>query len=158
MFNPIKRYLPTEDYIKKHPRLKFLEKYLHHKDFWHLNEKSVAHALLVGLFVTVIPIPGQMILAVLLGIPLRANLLLAVALVWLSNPLTMGPIAFVAYCLGRVVLQLPMIPVTSLDAFLKNIHLIWEPFLVGSLLLGLILGAVGYLLSRLIAKVLWRRF
>ena len=157
MINLIRRYLPTEEDIKKNPRLKFFAKYLHHQDLWSLNERSIAHALLVGLFVAVIPVPGQMILAVALGIPLRANLLLAVGLVWLSNPFTMGPIAFVAYYLGRCVLEIPPVSFDDFHNFLKNLHLIWEPFLVGSFLLGLILGLTGYLMARLLAKVLWRK-
>ena len=118
-----------------------------------MHEKSVAHAMLVGLFCAVLPIPGQMILSVLLGIPLRANLLLAVALVWISNPLTMGPIAFSAYWIGRFLLKTKTIPFNNVHVFLKNVHLIWEPFLVGSLVLGLILGSLGYVLTRICWKI-----
>jgi uncharacterized protein (DUF2062 family) len=152
MKNLIKRYIPTEDYIKKHPRLKFLSKYFHHQELWQLTEKSISHALLVGLFSAAIPIPGQMILAIILGLFFRANLLFAAALVWISNPFTMGPIALVAYYLGRSILHTPPISFSSLPIFFKNIHLIWQPFLFGSLVLGVILGSLGYLISR----ILWR--
>jgi uncharacterized protein (DUF2062 family) len=152
MKNLIKRYIPTEDYIKNHPQLKFLSKYFRHRELWHMTEKSISHALFIGLFAAVIPIPGQMLLAVILGVLFRANLLLAVALVWISNPLTMGPIGLAAYYLGRGVLHTPPISFSNLAMFLKDIHLIWEPFLLGSLLLGLSLGLIGYLVSR----ILWR--
>ncbi len=153
MKNLIKRYIPTEEYIKQHPRLKFLAKYFHHAELWHLTEKSLARAFFVGLFAAVIPIPGQMILAVMLGIFFRANLLFAVALVWISNPFTMGPIGLAAYYLGRCILHTPPIHFYNFTLFFKNLHLIWQPFLLGSFLLGLILGALGYVISRILWKI-----
>jgi uncharacterized protein (DUF2062 family) len=152
MKNLIKRHIPTRDYIKEHPQLRFLSKYIHHPDFWHMNEKSISHALLVGLFCAALPIPGQMILSVLLGIPLRANLLLCVALVWISNPFTMALIAFAAYWLGRLILDSDPIPFHNVHYFFSHLDLIWAPFLFGSVVLGLLCGGLGYALTR----IFWR--
>jgi uncharacterized protein (DUF2062 family) len=152
MKNLIKRNIPTKDYIKEHPQLRFLSKYIHHADFWHMNEKSVANALLVGLFCAALPIPGQMILAIVLGIPFRANLLLCVSLALVSNPFTMAPIAFASYSLGRLILDSEPISFQSVHYFFTHLDLIWMPFLLGSVMLGLISGGIGYALTR----IFWR--
>jgi uncharacterized protein (DUF2062 family) len=48
-----------------------------------------------------------MLLAALAAVLLRCNLPLSVALVWLTNPLTVPAIFFIAYQVGALIIDVP---------------------------------------------------
>lgn len=75
-----------------------------HPSLWHLNRRSVPRALAVGLFAAFIIPLGQLLLAALLAVALRANVPLAAAATFISNPITFPPIYFVAYKVGNFLL------------------------------------------------------
>ena len=157
MLNRFKKWLPTEDYIKSHKHLRVVSRYLHDKDLWHITEKSTSRAALVGLFMAFVPVPFQMLLAVLAGLPLRANLLISVVLVWLSNPLTMGPMYYGCYLLGKKLLGISNNDTQnfhSISDWLSNAHLIWQPLLLGCFVSGLVCSIVGYVVVKIFWKVL----
>ena len=61
----------------------------------------LALGIAIGIFVTFLPLIGlQMLLSVLLAWICRANKLVGVPLVWISNPFTMVPIYYPCYMLG----------------------------------------------------------
>ena len=91
----IKRMMPDHQTIKENKYLKIFGNLLHNANLWHLNRHSVAKAFAVGLFFAFIPVPFQMVLAAGLAIIVHANLPLSIALVWITNPLTM-PFIFYA--------------------------------------------------------------
>lgn len=104
-----------------------------------------------------VPIPFQMIPATATAILFRINLPISIALVWISNPLTVPPIFYFAYRVGLWLLdqdaavgEFEMSPEWLAD----SIELIWEPLLAGSLFVGTLLGMIGYTAIRLI----WRWF
>lgn len=135
------KFVPDLNVIKNHKNLQFLGERLHHPNLWHFNRRSVAIAFAVGLFVAWIPTPGQMVIAALGTLYFRGNLPIAVALVWLTNPLTMPPLFYSAYRLGLYVLNLPSAEF-SLDAVLSGN--LWQPFLTGCLLIGTSCALLGY--------------
>jgi hypothetical protein len=90
----LRRYLPDHRRIREHRHLQFFGDRLHDPNLWHLNRRSVAGAMGVGVFVALLPTLGQMAVAAAAAIWLRVNLPLAVAMVWITNPLTMPPIFF----------------------------------------------------------------
>ncbi|MFW6343056.1 MAG: DUF2062 domain-containing protein, partial [Halothiobacillaceae bacterium] len=69
-------------------------------NLWHLNRRSVSGGVAVGLFSAFVPIPFQMVLAAGLAILLRVNLPLSVVLVWITNPITIVPLLWVANRIG----------------------------------------------------------
>lgn len=71
-----------------------------HPTLWHLNRRSVPRALAIGFFTAFIIPLGQIALAALIAMVLRANVPLAVASTFISNPLTFPPIYFGAYNVG----------------------------------------------------------
>ncbi len=151
----IQRFLPHHHTFKEHKHLQFLGEHLHNPNLWHLNRRSVALAFAVGFFTMYLPIPGQMIVAAALAFLLGANLPVSVVLVWISNPLTMPAMFYLAYKVGALVLGTTneISPdVFTLGGALHELGDIWWPLLLGSLILGTILAAVGYLSIRL----LWR--
>ncbi|HIE40152.1 MAG TPA: DUF2062 domain-containing protein [Thiomicrorhabdus sp.] len=153
----IKRYIPTPEKIKSLKGLGFLGKWLHNPSIWHLHRYSVSKAFLIGLFWMAIPIPSQMVFAALCAIFFRANLPLSVILVWISNPLTMGPIFYFNYVIGTYLLgQQPDENLhfeLSWDWMMNTLGDLWQPLYLGSVIVGITLGIVSFLVIRL----LWRQ-
>jgi len=151
----IRRYLPNPHKIRDHKHLRLFGRLLHDPNLWHLNRRSVSGAAAIGLFMAFVPMPLQMIPAAALAIYFRVNLPIAVALVWLTNPVTMAPVFYFCYQLGAWVLQTPVQPVTiepSLEWLTSEFQRVWQPFLLGSLIVSAVSAATGYFGIRL----LWR--
>lgn len=144
----LRRWIPSAAKIKQMPSLQFLGTLLHDPNLFHLNRHSVSVAVFIGILVAFLPILGQMPLAALLALLLRANLPIAVLLCWITNPVTIPPIFFLTYEIGRWILQMPSLTFTmqlSWEWFAGEFQLIWKPLLLGSVLTGIILACLGYL-------------
>lgn len=151
----LKRFMPEHHHVRSRRELRFLGKLLDDPFLLHLNRRSVAGACALGLFVAFIPVPGQMLIAAALAIMIRVNLVLSVAMVWITNPITMPPIYYFCYRLGAWLLgqrapNLPFEP--SLQWFWQELNWIWQPFLLGSLVCGIVASLTGYVSVQL----LWR--
>jgi uncharacterized protein (DUF2062 family) len=154
----IKKWMPDQDKIRKHPQLnKIFGKLLHDPNLLHMNRRSISGAFFVGLFMAFVPLPSQMIFAAAAAIWLRVNLPIAVGLVWVTNPVTMPPIFYFAYKVGAWTLNEPVKHMTfELSWSWVGAELAdkWQPFLLGCLICGIVAGILGYLSMRLI----WRIF
>lgn len=143
----IKRFTPDHETVRNHKHLRIFGKLLHDANLWHLNRRSVSGAFFWGLFWAFIPMPMQMLAAAASAILCRVNLPISVALVWLTNPLTMPPIFYFTYLVGTKVLAQP-VTVTDFEPsmawFESVLGQIWEPLLVGSVLCGLVAAVLGY--------------
>lgn len=151
----LKRWLPDKGRFHDHPHLRRLGRRLHDPELWHLNRRSASGAAALGLFVAWVPVPLQMLLAAAAAVALRVNLPVAVAGVWLTNPLTMAPLFWAAYRFGAWVLHsrpLTLDGPPGLGWFLEGFAQIWQPLLLGSLVFGAASAALGYVAVRL----LWR--
>lgn len=144
----IKRYLPDFHAIRARREIRWLGRLLEDPYLLHLNRRSVAGGVACGLFVAFIPLPGQMPLAALIAVVLRANLLLAVALVWITNPITMPAIFYFTYVTGTWIIGAPVTAhigfEPSLHWFWEQFERIWKPLIVGSLSVGFVLALAGY--------------
>ena len=151
----IKKYMPDPDRLKQQKSLQFLGDRLHDPNLWHLNRRSISLAFAIGLFSAWIPIPGQMAIAAVMAFYARANLPISVALVWVTNPLTMPPMFYFAYIVGLWSLgqSLPDADFEfTLDGVMSGISDIGGPFLFGCLILGIISAVIGYFGIRLYWK------
>lgn len=143
----IKKYLPSPEKIKQHRLLNLFGSLLHDPNLWHLNRRSARGAFAVGLFWAWMPIPLQMVASAAVAIPLRVNLPLSLALVWISNPLTMPVMFYLSYLVGTVVLASPVEPFAfeaSWHWLASSIQTIGKPFLTGCLLMGITASIAGY--------------
>jgi len=143
----LKKYSPSPRTIRNNKSLSFLGKSIQQPYLWHMNRNSVARAFSIGLFCTWLPIPLQTLFAALLAIYYRAHLPLSVALVFITNPITIPPMFYFAYKLGSVVLgvELQTVPMDlGWEWFSTTLGQIWQPLLFGCLMLGIISSALGY--------------
>lgn len=152
----LKRHLPDPAKIKDIKALAFLGDKLHSPNLWHFNRNSVARAFAVGLWAMYTPpLPWQQVIAAVGAIYFNANLPIAVALVWITNPLTWVPLYYIAYQVGALALGSQTF---SFDEFsgLFSIDRVME--LGAPLLLGcFILMNIGAILGYFGIHWLWRR-
>ncbi len=139
--------MPDPEKLKKQKSLQFLGDRLHEPNLWHLNRRSVSLAFAVGLFAAWIPTPGQMAIAAVAAFYFRANLPISVALVWITNPITMPAMFYFAYYIGVLLLggDTPGADFEfNLESILSSLGDIGAPFLLGCLVLGIVSSLLGY--------------
>ena len=97
--------------------------------------------------------PMQMA-AVLLFMPIfRFNVPIALAMCWLSNPITMPPMYYVEYELGSFLLGIKPEPVQlTLEWFSTNMHAIFIPLYFGTLIFSI----VGSISAYFIVNYFWK--
>ena len=142
-----KRYMPDPTSIREHKSLRFLGKLLHDPNLWHLNRHSVARGMAVGLFAAFLPIPAQMLVAAALAVVVRGNMPIAVSLVWLTNPITMPAVFFCTYQAGAWLMDVParhLPDELTWEWISGELSTLWQPFLLGSIVVGLVLGVIAY--------------
>ncbi len=113
-----------------------------------INRRAVSKAVGVGLFVALIPMPFQMLAVVLLFPLFRYNVLIAIAMCWLSNPVTMPFMYYIEYLTGNWLLggdPLPDVQM-SVDWFQAHLGDIFLPLYVGTLFYAVILSPLAFLL------------
>jgi uncharacterized protein (DUF2062 family) len=149
-----KRFMPDPEMIRRHRSLQLLNRWLHDANLWHLNRYSVSIAFFIGMFAAFVPLPSQMLIAGGLAIWWRANLPISVALVWTSNPITMPFFFGASYLVGAKLLghSLPTQFEPTLSWFQANAATLWQPFVLGSIVSGLLAGVA----CALIVRVFWR--
>ncbi len=146
----IKRLLPHHDKVREHKHLQVFGKLLHDANLWHLNRHSASGGFAVGLFMAFVPLPFQMVMAAAAAILFRVNLPISVALVWITNPITIPPMFYFAYWLGTQILGTP----PQVEAFQFSLEWLEHgglneivlPLLVGSLICALLSSVTGYCL------------
>lgn len=152
----LKRFLPDHDKIRRNETLnRVFGRLLHDPNLLHINRRSVSGAFFVGLAMAFVPIPFQMAPAAGLAIYFRVNLPIAVSLVWITNPITMPPMYYFFYELGQTILGGTLEDIVfeaSFEWLQTVLGEIWQPFLLGSFIVGLGSATLGYVCVRL----LWR--
>ena len=151
----IRRWIPSRQALAEHRAARLFRPLLEDPHLFHLNRHSASTAMFVGLFCAFLPMPGQTLAAALLSLALRCNLPMAVALVWLTNPLTMPVVFFSTFELGRWLLGSPPLDLGfhfDWHWLVTQGRQIFAPLLLGGLTLGFVLGGLGYL----IVRQLWR--
>jgi len=142
-----KRILPDPHVIMNNKSLKIFGSLLRKPNLWHFNRRSIAGAFAVGMFFAWVPVPFQMVLAAGAAIWFNTNLPMSIALVWLTNPLTMGPMFYFAYLVGTWFIGSPEMAFSfelSMDWLTSGLLAIWKPFLFGCLIIASLSSVIAY--------------
>jgi len=122
---------------------------------WGIRRRTVVPAFAIGLFIAFMPTPGHTLTGALLALGFRVNIPVAALATWVSNPVTMGPMYYFAYRFGRSLLDAPLREFQfemSWDWVTHTFVTIWQPMLLGCVILGAVAALVGYV----VLDLLWR--
>lgn len=161
----LQRFLPPHSTVSNNRWLKPFHNTLLHPRLWHLNRRSAAGGVAVGLLCGLIPGPFQIAGSAVLSVLFKVNLPLAILCTFYTNPLTIVPLYVIAYELGKWVLGSEGVftapPEFASGEFSDWIGKLTEwlfhlgaPIAVGLPLLGGVLAMTGYVFVRLS----WRFF
>ena len=162
----IRRHIPSRETIDSYRVLRPFAKQLRHPELWHMNAKSVPRAVALGLGVGVIIPFMHVIIAVILAIPVRANVAIAGAFTLVVNPITIPPMYYAAYRIGSWELHHEALgpdPAAAQEAsseiarMLFWLHHASGPIALGILTIALSAAISGYVVSALIWRG-WMRF
>jgi uncharacterized protein len=156
-----RKVMPSVDKVREFRALGVFGDALFHPALWHLNRRSAAGGVAVGLFCGLIPGPLQMLGAAIVCLVARVNLPLAIVTTVYTNPFTIVPLYLLAYKIGSFTLGAgagkPEIPPPEWDwtALGASFNAMGEwmlglgaPLAVGVLLLACILATIGYFVVR----------
>ncbi len=169
-----RRFLPDGDTVRAHKYLAWGGRWLQHPNLWALNRDSVAGGVAIGLAAGLVPGPLQMVTAVLLAVPLKRNLPVALVTTFYTNPFTIAPLYLLAFGYGRFLMGINH-PIARIEPFEWDwAHWIdsaqalahWmlalgTPLAIGLVALALTLAALGYAAVqigwRIYVRLAWRR-
>ncbi len=151
MRNRLRNFLPNHQAVLDNRWLSPFQNTLLHPRLWHLNRRSAAGAVAVGLFCGLIPGPFQMLGAAIAAVMLKVNLPLSLATTLYTNPLTIVPLYVVAFNLGTLVLGDTSGHITTPPAYDGSV-VAWVGDIIQWMIhLGLPLGVGLVLLASLLA-------
>ena len=131
---------------------------LGHPALWHFNRWSVSRGLALGLFCGFLIPFGQVLLAALFAVTVRANLIVAAAATLVTNPFTFPAIYYAAYKFGSrlVGTEWWAIDPDAVESFVFR-SLAWLLNVSAPTMLGLIVFAAGSALAGYHAvQLAWR--
>jgi hypothetical protein len=165
-----RKMMPDVNKVREVRALSVFGDSLFHPALWHLNRRSAAGGVAVGLFCGLIPGPLQMIGAAIVCVMLRVNLPLALVTTLYTNPLTIVPLYLLAYQIGGFTLgarglakpsTLPEWDWTSMFASMRAMsHWMMDlgaPLALGLVLLASLLALLGYATVRAAWSMYLRR-
>jgi len=97
-----RKYLPDAATVRSRRVVAMFGSWLQHPGLWCLNRRSVSGAVAIGLFAGLVPGPLQMLTALLLAIPLKKNIPVALITTLYTNPFTIVPLYLIAYRYGAL--------------------------------------------------------
>ena len=131
------------------------------------SPSRIARGVAIGIFIAWLPLIGlQMLLVLALSFIFRANKVVGLPIVWISNIFTLVPVYYPSYLLGSVVLKSQTVGIKDFEHRLKEIFTsslpwsgrieefadllfgeIFYPTFIGSLIIGFFLALVFYFLT-----------
>jgi hypothetical protein len=156
------RWMPRPSSMHRYPVLRWFKSLAQKRpEIWSFRVKRVVPALYTGFIVAFLPLYGiQLPLSILLAWLIRVNLPIFFSLQLISNPLTILPLYFACFQIGRIGLNLLGVEVSgisiqemnqlilqvsegSISHQLNYLWKIWWITAAGGLVLGTFLGSVA---------------
>ncbi|MBD3767805.1 MAG: DUF2062 domain-containing protein [Gammaproteobacteria bacterium] len=158
-----RRFIPTQDSLMNNRWLKWLTPWLAHPKLWHWSRRGVALGVALGVFFGLLIPIAQIPITAVAAVILRANLPVAAASTFVTNPVTFAPIYYAAYQLGSWVTgdTTPLVDFESLDepvnqetekGFFERLEDMGKPLLVGLSIMASVAGLISYF----VINFLWR--
>lgn len=119
----LKAWLPTPEKLRENRVVRWFAPFLADPRLWHMNRSSLTKAVYIGVLCAYFPLPGQMPLAIVGALLLRANIPMSIALTWLTNPLTTIPVFWFSYSVGALLLGEPMIGFSTIGVIVSDLTL-----------------------------------
>lgn len=172
----LKKHLPGPEIITGNRYLAFLTPWLGHPRLWHMHRRAVALGVAIGLVTGLIPGPLQILMAVIIAIPLRANVIAAAAATFYTNPFTFIPLYLLAYQVGAFFTgaapdAAKVVPpefawsltriVDAIPAWFQWMLSLGDTLLIGLLIQASAFAVIGYMATMLLWRVvvtrMWRK-
>lgn len=161
----IRKYMPKREEMARNKYLRPIAHRFLNPELWRFTRRSVPRGVALGLFAAFIIPVGQIFVAAFLALPARANVPLAAAVTFVTNPFTIAFWAVVANRVGQFILRVDAATSGMANEQLESGDWQWviDAFqfagvtVVGFFVLAVISSAVGYLLSSAIWRVMVAR-
>lgn len=135
--------IPSKEELLEHKYLKKHKAVLKNDVYWSSTRRGNVVGVVAGSFAALIPMPFQMLLAVPLCLKLKGNIILAIIMVWLTNPITMPFIVYGQYLLGAEVLGIQAVGNNMAD-ILNSVKPLAIGVLITLIIIPPIAGMVAY--------------
>ncbi len=115
------------------------------------DPRSLAWGMALGVFIGVTPtVPFHTIMALTLAPLLRVSPVTAYLGIWIMNPLTMAPMYWAAYKVGRVLLSSSRPQIPAVLDFQARLHIFWHNGLalqLGGIIIAIPSAIISYFLT-----------
>lgn len=152
------RHMPSREELAKNRYLAPIAHRFLSPELWRFTRRSVPRGVALGLFAAFIVPIGQIFLAAFLALPARANVPLAAAVTFVTNPFTLPFWLYAANRTGAVMLNIDAAVGIGAGQLAHDRGLLAEVLEVGGvtafgfIVLSLVSAALGYLVSGFVWK------
>ena len=151
----LKRFTPDPQTLRGRWYLRPFGERLSDPLLWTLHRRGVTYAFGAGLMICFVPLPVHLLLACTVAVLWRLNVAVVCTTTLFVNPFSIAPLYYLAYRTGAALLHTPrqrfhFIP--SWHWLTHGLALVWQPFLLGCLVCGIVFGVTGWLTLELV----WR--
>lgn len=152
----LRAMIPTRAQIRDNRWLRWLSPWLRRPRLWRWSRRGVAMGVALGIFFGLLIPVAQIPLSVGAAVLLRANVPAAAAATLVTNPLTFGPLYYVAYRLGHKIIDAPHASALPTQAGIqkaaqqpqqhmwKRVSDMGKPLLLGLAILATLMGLLSY--------------
>ena len=130
-----RRFLPTPKEVQQYKYIHIFGDTLKQPECWAFNRTTCAKGISIGLFCAFLPMPFEMIPAIFIAAMIGGNIPLAIAGIWISNPVTWIPLYTPCYLLGARLIGITPIPIEEITLLDLGCH--YVALWLGCLIIGI---------------------